>query len=157
MKGIGKYLIIFLLLTIIFSCVDDRKFYKGIKSYYIENCSNRNKDICIVSLKDIIKMDWDSVYLIRGSSNNENIKNLKNIDLTLLLDPAFGKIIFIKKSAVIYQEEVYPQGVDFFDFSSKSDNTLILNFDQELHLAPKQANFKLKSEDGKLFQLKLNQ
>jgi len=155
MKGTSKYLVIFSLLIIISSCVDNRKFYKGIKSYYMENCLNQNEDVCTVNLKDIIKIDWDSVYIIRGSSNNDYIKNLKNIDLTLLNDPAFGKVIFIKKNSVIYQEEVYPQGVDFFDFSSKSDNTLILDLDQEIHLTPEQANFKLKSKDGKLYYLSL--
>lgn len=157
MRAISKSLIMLLLLMTVYSCLDNRKFYKEIKLYYKENCSNLRAENCSINLKDIINTDWDSVYLIKGDLGSNYIKTFKNINLELLLDPGFDKIIFVKRNNVIYQEEVYPQGVDFFDFLNKSENTLIFDFDKELHLSSEQANFKVESEDGKLFRLNVIQ
>lgn len=155
MQGIFKYLIIFLLSLVLCSCLDNRKFYKEIKSYYNSNCKNLRNKNCYVNIKDIIKIDWDSVYFIKGAPSNNHIMSLKNIDSQLLLDPVFDKIIFVKNNNVLYQEEIYPQGNNFFDFSKKSENTLIFDFENELCLSSKLANIIVESKDGKLFRLKL--
>jgi hypothetical protein len=149
-----KYIIIFLLSSIFiifyfkYKNTQKEQIYRGIKSFYNKNCKKGN---CIIKLKDIIKLNWDTVYIIPNSSP-EKVYSLKGGDNLLLSEASIPKILFVKKDSIIYQEGFYPD-IDFFDFFDKHNNTIRLKVDSVLSLSPNKAKFNINSDDGKLFYL----
>lgn len=70
-KKMKKYL--FLLLSVIFLGCTSNSFDAKLKDYIITYCDFSNKDTCRIDLKNIFKVDYDTMYLFDGYSSPESI------------------------------------------------------------------------------------
>lgn len=139
-----------LLVLLNLSCNNPNKdyLYKSVQSFY-DKCKGNNQRQCTIDLKDIIKQDWDSVYISEGGGISDRIDQLKNVDHSILSESFLQKVIFIKKDSVVYQ-------VGYGPLLNQDDEMLHFNFDSILFLGRNNAKFKVNSENGKLFQLSLS-
>lgn len=137
-----------LLILMSYSCKDSNKdyLYKSVRSFY-NQCKEDKKQECIIDFKDIIKQDWDSVYIFGGNGLSDKISQLKRVDHLILSESPLQKIIFIKKDSVVYQ-------VGYGPLFNQDDEMLHFNFDNILFLSRDNAKFKINSENGKLLQLR---
>lgn len=139
-----------LLILLNLGCNNPNKdyLYKSVRSFY-NKCKDKNQGQCTIDLKDIIKQDWDSVYISEGGGISDRISQLKNVDHSILSESFLQKVIFIKKDSVVYQ-------VGYGPLFNQDDEMLHFNFDSILFLGRNNAKFKVHSENGKLFQLSLS-
>jgi len=126
------------------------RLYRGVKSFYKKECKKERGD-CVINFKDIIKQDWDSVYII-SDKTPDKIYNLKNIDQATPSE-FYTNAIFIKGDSVVYQESFYPD-YGYFDFFDRHEKTILFQTDSTLELSPSQAKFKVESDNGTLFMLR---
>lgn len=97
-----KILIILILIITLVSCNNNQDLY-GELDNYLKSCKTK---VCVIDfdrdLNNLIKKDWDSVYMIEGEYPNYIDKfNGRN---DIIFSEAMPKILFVKDNNIIYQE-----------------------------------------------------
>jgi hypothetical protein len=106
MRQIGSVAIVFFVICF-FSC--RKGLHDEIVNYIKNNCTiNNQNDRCIIDIREISDIDWDTMYIFPSWSMPENISS----SLGLKYDRDYVKddtkrMIFIKNDEIVREEDYY--------------------------------------------------
>ena len=99
----------FIMLLTIFTFTGCTDFDYKVEKYIVEHCDFEDYDTCFIDIKDIINIDFDTLFIFDGYSLPESVTVIAEGDTNIVSEGDFiygseiDKIVCVKNKKIIYQ------------------------------------------------------
>jgi len=116
-----RYLVFSLSILLCCSCsnTDDK-----ILAYIENHCHFNNNDTCYINFKEVVKTDYDEMYIFGETTTREEISDIIRLSYkndNYISDSEY-RMILIKNKQIVYENDYYQNKVIFSEKSTLSDD-----------------------------------
>lgn len=124
----------------------DRKIIKYVQT------SCPNNDTCHIDLREVLKVDYDCMYLFGEFTQPDEISSIMGIpyESNKTITDSKYRVILLKDSNVVYEDEFHSHTMYFYRITDRIDTTHIKTF-YLVHYSPYYLVIKEKDDYGEFY------
>ena len=100
-----------IIITIAFVCYNCTSTDNTLRNYIDKTCLFKNKDTCVINLKDALKIDFDTMFIFGEYTQKNEISSILQISYknTKPIEDSHYRIILLKSKLIIYEDDFEPR------------------------------------------------